>query len=141
MARNQRAAAFVAILWSCLIGLLSVLPERFVIRGGFRGSLHAVGHVLVFCVTAAVFSACAQTGKLKAFYGAWALLLALMSEWLETVVFHNHFEWADILLDFVGIAFGLVLVGVLGVSSGRPTRVPADNTPEPERRTYHQPAP
>lgn len=109
MTRNQRSAAFIPILWSCLIGLLSVLPGRFVIRGGFRDSLHAAGHVLVFCITAAVFSACAQSEKLRAVYAAWAVLLALISEWLETVVFHNHFEWTDILLDFVGIAFGLIL--------------------------------
>jgi multidrug transporter EmrE-like cation transporter len=102
----------IPILWSCLIGLASVLPIKFTHRGDFRGHLHDAVHILAFCVTIAIFSVCAKTMKVKAAYLIWTLFLAVLSEWSETVVFHSHFEWADVILDLAGVVLGLLLIAV-----------------------------
>jgi uncharacterized protein YfiM (DUF2279 family) len=57
------------------------------------------------------FSAFASTGRSKAVYFIWALFLAVVTEWLETITFHNRFEWTDVALDLAGVVLGLVIVG------------------------------
>ena len=102
----------IPILWSCLIGLASIVPIKFMHGGDFGGDLHDAVHILGFCVTIAIFSVCAKTMKLKAAYLIWTLLLAVLSEWSETVVFHSHFEWADVVLDLTGVVLGLLLMAL-----------------------------
>lgn len=109
---NERAALLIPILWSCVIGFFSILPARLINGHDFRGSVHSASHLLAFCVTMAVFSACAKTLKRTIVYALWALSLAVISEWLETVVFHSRFEWADVMLDCAGVALGLVLIAI-----------------------------
>lgn len=109
---HERAALLIPILWSCAIGFFSILPARLVNGHELRGSVHAFTHVLAFCITMAVFSICAKTLKRTIVYALWALSLSVISEWLETVVFHSRFEWADVSLDFAGVALGMVFVAI-----------------------------
>lgn len=109
---NGGASRLIPILWSCLVGFFSILPTRLINRSEFHGSVHAAAHVLAFCLTMTIFSARAKTIKLNILYAVWTLSLALISEWLEMVVFHSRFEWADIRLDFAGVAVGLLFVAI-----------------------------
>jgi uncharacterized protein YfiM (DUF2279 family) len=100
------------IFWSCLLLLASILPVRLGHHNGLHGGLHEAVHVVAFCATALTFSAFANTGRSKAVYFIWALFLAVVTEWLETITFHNRFEWKDVALDLAGVVLGLVIVGV-----------------------------
>lgn len=125
---NKHATGFIPLLWSCFIGLLSILPARLINRGEFGGNVHTATHVLAFCITMAVFSACAKTLKGNIAYTLWALSLSVVSEWLETVVFHSRFEWGDVMLDFFGVALGLLFVAI-SVTQHRVFRYQKDGPP------------
>jgi hypothetical protein len=102
---------FLPIVWSCVMALASILPARLSNHNEFLGGLHGTIHVAAFCATVLTFSAFARTGRSKAVYLIWALFLAGFTEWLETIIFHNRFEWADVALDLAGVVLGLVIVG------------------------------
>lgn len=91
--------------------LASILPARLGHHNGLRADLHEAVHVVAFCATVLIFSAVARTGRSKAIYFIWAVFLAVVTEWLETVTFHNRFEWTDVALDLAGIVLGLLIVG------------------------------
>lgn len=114
LARRQftftSSASLCPILWSCLIVAVSLVPFKFRHDNGLQGQFHRASHVLAFLATMIVFGRCARTIKSTLVYAVWAVCLALSSEWIETAVYHNRFESADVLLDLGGIAIGLMLV-------------------------------
>jgi hypothetical protein len=107
---SSSSASLWPILWSCLIVAVSVVPFKFRHDNGLQSQFHRASHVIAFLATMMAFCGCARTIKSMLVYAGWAVCLAVSSEWIETAVYHNRFESADVLLDLGGIAIGLMLV-------------------------------
>ena len=98
------------ILWSCLVLVASIIPLKFRHDYALHSRLHQASHVAAFVATIVVFFVCAKTRKSRLTYFGWTILLAVATEWLETLVYHNPFEWADLVLDLAGAVIGLLLM-------------------------------
>jgi hypothetical protein len=109
----MQSTRFFPLLWSCLIIVGSIVPFRFKRHGALQGQFHRTIHVIAFLATVVVFSVSAKTGKSRLVYSGLAICLAVSSEWLERMVYHNQFEWADVVLDLGGVAIGLSVVAAV----------------------------
>jgi hypothetical protein len=105
-----RRRFLLPVLWSCFILVASIVPLKFKHDNALQSRFHQASHVVAFLTTVVVFFAIAKTGKSRLTYLGWTVLLAMGTEWLETLVYHNQFEWADLVLDLAGAAIGLVLI-------------------------------
>ena len=99
-----------AAVWSCFVIAASVFPIKFGHDSALRARLHGASHIIVFLATVLIFSVCTRASKLRLAHLGWIVVVAAATEWLETVVYRNHFEWADLALDLGGIAIGLLLL-------------------------------
>jgi hypothetical protein len=108
LARDRRS---LAVLWSCFVVIASIVPIKFR-HTGSPGRFHEAAHIIAFLTTVLVFSRCANSRTARLIYSGWTLFLAFATEWLETAVYHNRFEWRDVGLDLAGVALGCLLVAV-----------------------------
>jgi hypothetical protein len=92
------------------ITAISLAPFSVKRALGTNSAFHNMGHVLVFAASASfVIYGCAKPSA-RAVRLAFVLLFAVATEFLEKTLYHNLFEWSDLVLDSVGIAFSPLIV-------------------------------
>jgi hypothetical protein len=100
-------------LWLVLVTMISLAPFDVKYELGANGRFHDSGHFFIFFVT--IILVCWTAGnvssKLLRFLGV--CCVAILQEALETVIYHNRFEWRDVLIDTFGAAIALVVASVL----------------------------
>ena len=97
-------------LWFAFLTAISLMPLGFKNALGTTGQYHAWGHFFVFLLTAVLVSWNSKSLALRIVSGAFALAFGILLEGLERVVYHNTFEWKDVLMDGLGVLAGLLLV-------------------------------
>jgi hypothetical protein len=105
------------LFWLLLIAALSLAPLEVKSHLGTMGSWHNLGHLVIFFVTTLLL--CRQAGTTKAVLarcGA-ALLLALGTEAMEKLVYHNPYEWNDVGVDALGVLAALAVVTLLSAGA------------------------
>jgi hypothetical protein len=92
--------------WILLILLVSLLPMPFKRFLETHGRFHNTGHFLAFLIT--VWVVCWNKGS-----NAWvavacagAIGMAFLIEGAQTAIYHNPFEWKDVLIDSLGTVVG-----------------------------------
>ncbi len=108
---NGRALTrFLTLLWLAVVAAVSMMPLKLKYRVGTTGVFHDPGHFLIFFATTLLLCRTAP-GRLVRCAGVCAFAVAM--EILEWVIYHNHFEWRDVLVDLLGVAIGFLVVSVL----------------------------
>ena len=109
----------VICVWIALLTALSLAPFAVKAELGTMGALHDIGHLSVFAATAVLlcWTATRLPQKLVRYLAVGALALTL--EWLEAAVYHNPFEWRDVLIDVLGAAIGLAIQSFVPLISSR----------------------
>ena len=106
--------------WIVFVLLLSLLPLPLKHSLKTHGRYHNAAHFFAFLIT--VLLVCWNRGS-----NAWvvascvcAMALGLLIEGAQTVVYHNHFEWDDLLVDSAGaIMGGIVFLAYRGEAEPR----------------------
>jgi len=92
--------------WILCVLLVSLLPMPFKRFLETHGRYHNSAHFLAFLIT--VLMVCWNRGS-NAWVGATcagAILLAFFIEGAQTAIYHNVFEWKDVLVDSLGAVIG-----------------------------------
>lgn len=108
-------------IWLIALATISLAPIKLKFELHTLGRMHYLGHWLIFLITAMLFcwGASGTVVKLRRCLGA--VCLGILLEWLERVIYHNAYEWKDVLTDSAGVLAALVLmlgVSLLGYSNG-----------------------
>ena len=106
-------------VWLLLLAALSLAPINVKLMLGTMGRFHSIGHLLVFGITAYLCLGKARTAGSRVTYALVLLALSAFLELLETILYHNPFEWRDLGLD--ALAITAVLAGFLAITAPKPS--------------------
>jgi hypothetical protein len=110
---------FFLLFWLLLVAALSLAPLEVKSHLGTMGSWHNLGHLVIFFVTTVLL--CRHAGSIKTVLArcGGALLLALGTEALEKLMYHNPYEWNDVGVDALGIlaALAVATLSLAGTSA------------------------
>lgn len=96
--------------WIVLVLLVSLLPLPFKQLLETHGRFHNTAHFLAFLITVLVF--CRKRWSNASITGACAgaIIMAFLTEGAQTAIYHNLFEWDDVLIDSLGAIIGGALL-------------------------------
>ncbi len=98
------------VLWIVAVVVLSLMPLKFKLLLGTTGPWHSWGHYFAFLITILIAASHIRQRTRQLWIGALTFLFASVMEGSEVIVYHNAFEWHDVLIDGLGILTGLVLL-------------------------------
>ena len=98
------------LLWLLAILLLSLLPLRFKLFLGTTGALHSWGHYTVFFITSLLAIRGVEPRRNQIVRACLVAAFGLLLELSEVLIYHNSFEWHDLLVDALGVLTGLLLL-------------------------------
>jgi hypothetical protein len=107
----------LAALWLAFVVFLSFAPVPVKDTFFTRGVAHTSGHFIAF-LSAALLLATAEIAPRAVVCGT-TIALALLLEVLQVAIYHNHFEYRDLLIDAAGATFGCLTARVLKSRAGR----------------------
>ena len=112
MAQSQNHAnRLIAVLWLVFVVFLSFAPVPVKDIFFTRGVAHPWEHLMAFLI-AAFLLAIADVVPLIMVCGA-SIALGIFLEVSQVVIYHNRFEYRDLLLDVAGAAFGCLIARAL----------------------------
>ena len=109
--RKRRSAVIVlGCIWMVMLAVLSFLPNQDKLLLHTTGHYHRVGHVLAF-LTVTILLVSSVTSLWSRFaLAAVVVSFGYLLEFLEHVIYKNALERSDIMIDTLGVIFGLILV-------------------------------
>ncbi len=110
------------IVWLLALAYFSAAPWIVKFRLGLNGTRHGLCHFVAFFLTALIFSTRLDqlpgrpdsadvlsaghrrtSAQVDLFRAITLVFVAVLLEGLETILFHNSFEWQDVTVDCLGI--------------------------------------
>lgn len=114
---------FFLAVWLLLITAVSLAPLRAKTALGTVGFWHNPMHFAVFLLTGVLALFGAQSLYARGFRTFMLVAFCATIELLEAVIYRNHIEWRDILIDSLGLFSGWLLVMLVrGPATPRPRR-------------------
>jgi uncharacterized membrane protein len=109
--RKRRTAVIVlGCIWMVMLAVLSFLPNQDKLLLHTTGHYHRAGHVLAF-LTVTILLVSSVTSLWSRFAMAGLVVsFGYLLEFLEHVIYNNVLERSDIMIDTLGVIFGLILV-------------------------------
>ena len=118
---------FFRIVWLLLLAYFSAAPWIVKFRLGLNGTRHGLFHFVAFFLTALIFSTRLDqqadtlgradvlpgrhrrsSAQIDLFRALTLAFVAMLLEGLETILFHNSFEWQDVTVDCLGIVAAVI---------------------------------
>ena len=93
------------VLYFLVIALLSLAPFRVKKFLETRGFLHYIGHFGAFVVCGVLVLADTAAPRARLLRLAVVLTFCAALEALEAVLYHNPFEWKDLIVDYLAVGF------------------------------------
>ena len=90
-------------LWLFLVLLLSLAPFPVKKFFGTMGPLHNYGHFAIFCATGIMLLHVETTRPARLAAFMFLFLFCAVTEGLQYLLYHNPFEWSDLLVDCSGL--------------------------------------
>jgi hypothetical protein len=104
---GSRIGLSVGITWTCILTIVSLLPESIKGHIALTGTLHLASHVAAFAISAILLTRSfpATKDKILCVLALIAVGVAIeITQWR----WHRHtLEYTDILFDLLGISFGM----------------------------------
>ncbi len=79
--------------------------------------MHNPGHLIIFMITALLMCWNAGSVSNRVLRAFGAILVGVTLEWLEAIMYHNPYEWKDVLVDCAGIAAGFIIVSLISLAA------------------------
>ena len=109
--RKRRSAVVVlGCVWMVLLAVLSFLPNQDKLLLHTTGHYHRVGHVLAFLTVTLLLVGSATSLWSQFALAAMVVSFGCLLEFLEHIIYNNTLEWSDVMIDTLGVIFGLILV-------------------------------
>lgn len=102
-----------ALAWVLLVIALSLIPLPWKNAIGTTGAFHQAGHLLAFLILALLLCRSAVTLSAKLVRCLGAVLLGIVLETAEHLLYHDRLEWEDVLVDVIGVVLGFLCALVL----------------------------
>jgi uncharacterized membrane protein len=109
--RKRRSAVIVlGCVSMVLLVVLSFLPNHDKLLLHTTGHYHRVGHVLAFLTLTLLLVSSVTSLWSRFALAAMVVSFGYLLEFLEHVIYNNPLEWSDVMIDTLGVIFGLILV-------------------------------
>ncbi|HMF74273.1 MAG TPA: hypothetical protein VK604_01290 [Bryobacteraceae bacterium] len=114
---SNKSVRILFAIWLLIITCLSLFPLKLKVHLGTVGPWHNTGHLLVFVLTTvlACWTVSGIYARLLCCIGVAGIAMTL--EWLETLRYHNPYEWRDVGSDTAGILIGFLVMLLLPAGS------------------------
>jgi len=109
--RKRRSAVIVlGCVSMVLLVVLSFLPNHDKLLLHTTGHYHRVGHVLAFFTLTLLLVSSVTSLRSRFALAAMVVSFGYLLEFMEHVIYNNALEWSDVMIDTLGVIFGLILV-------------------------------
>jgi uncharacterized membrane protein len=108
--KNRSAAIALGCIWMIMLVVLSFLPNHDKLLLHTTGHYHRFGHVLAFVTVTLLLAS--SVASLRARFALAAVLVCFgyLLEYCEHIIYNNPLEHSDVLIDALGVVFGLIIV-------------------------------
>jgi|ERR1700677_2199572 uncharacterized membrane protein len=108
--KNRSAAIVLGCIWMVMLVVLSFLPNHDKLLLHTGGHYHRFGHVVAFLTVTLLLASSVTSLKARFAMAAVLVCFGYLLEYLEHVIYNNALERSDILIDALGVVFGLIIV-------------------------------
>ena len=109
--RKRRSTVIVlGCVWMVMLAVLSFLPNHDKLLLHTTGHYHRWGHVLAFLTVTLLLVSSVTSLRSRVALAAVVAFFGYLLEFLEHVIYNNALERSDIMIDALGVIFGLIIV-------------------------------
>src|SRR5271169_2170700 len=108
--KNRSAAIILGCIWMIMLAVLSFLPNHDKLLLHTTGHYHRVGHVVAFLTVTLLLASSVTSLRARFALAAVLAYFGYLLEYFEHIVYNNALEHSDILIDALGVVFGLIIV-------------------------------
>jgi uncharacterized membrane protein len=108
--KNRSAAIVLGCIWMIMLAVLSFLPNHDKLLLHTTGHYHRFGHVVAFLTVTLLLASSVTSLRARFALAAVLAYFGYLLEYFEHIVYNNALEHSDILIDALGVVFGLIIV-------------------------------
>jgi uncharacterized membrane protein len=109
--RKRRSAVIVlGCVAMVMLAVLSFLPNHDKLLLHTTGHYHRWGHVLAFLTVTILLVSSVSSLRSRIALASVVVFFGYFLEFLEHVIYNNPFERSDVMIDTLGVIFGLIVV-------------------------------
>src|ERR1700750_82925 len=97
--KNRSAAIALGCIWMIMLAVLSFLPNHDKLLLHTTGHYHRFGHVVAFLTVTLL--------RVRFALAAVLVCFGYLLEYFEHIIYNNALERSDVLIDALGVVFGL----------------------------------
>jgi uncharacterized membrane protein len=108
--KNRSAAIVVGCIWMIMLAVLSFLPNHDKLLLHTTGHYHRFGHVAAFLTVTLLLTSSVTTLRARFALASVLVYFGYLLEYFEHIIYNNALERSDVLIDALGVVFGLIIV-------------------------------
>ncbi|WP_433965603.1 hypothetical protein [Tunturiibacter gelidiferens] len=108
--KRRSAAIILGCVWMVMLAVLSFLPNHDKLLLHTTGHYHRWGHVLAFLTVTLLLVGSVTSLRSRFTLAAIVVSFGYLLEFLEHFIYNNPLERSDIMIDALGVIFGMILV-------------------------------
>jgi uncharacterized membrane protein len=108
--KNRSAAIVLGCIWMIMLVILSFLPNHDKLLLHTTGHYHRFGHVVAFLTVTLLLASSVTSLRARFALAGVVVCFGYLLEFFEHVIYHNALERSDVLIDALGVVFGLIIV-------------------------------
>jgi len=108
--KNRTVAIVLACIWMVMLAILSFLPNQDKLLLHTTGHYHRFGHVVAFLTVTLLLVSSVTSLRARFALAAVMVSFGYLLEFFEHVIYNNALERSDVLIDALGVVFGLIIV-------------------------------
>jgi uncharacterized membrane protein len=108
--KNRSAAIVLGCIWMIMLAVLSFLPNHDKLLLHTTGHYHRIGHVVAFLTVTLLLASSVTSLRARFALAAILVYFGYLLEYFEHIVYNNALERSDVLIDALGVVFGLIIV-------------------------------
>lgn len=108
--KNRSAAIVLGCIWMIMLAVLSFLPNHDKLLLHTTGHYHRFGHVVAFLTVTLLLASSVTSLRARFALAAVLVYFGYLLEYFEHIIYNNALERSDVLIDALGVVFGLIIV-------------------------------
>jgi uncharacterized membrane protein len=108
--KNRSAAIVLGCIWMIMLAVLSFLPNHDKLLLHTTGHYHRFGHVAAFLTVTLLLTTSVTTLRARFALASVLVYFGYLLEYFEHIIYNNALERSDVLIDALGVVFGLIIV-------------------------------
>jgi uncharacterized membrane protein len=108
--KNRSAAIVLGCIWMIMLAVLSFLPNHDKLLLHTTGHYHRFGHVVAFLTVTLLLTSSVTSLRARFALASVLVYFGYLLEYFEHIIYNNALEHSDVLIDALGVVFGLIIV-------------------------------